>query len=177
MLNSITEINNKSFDISFVLSSIFLWLLFGFFSSLINCDIQKIILQNPIYMYISAFISFFFLFVIIDNNNSIPLYQLWIKTFIVFIMFVMLTKTKFYFSVLVVILLLTDQSILYHLKYIQKNNLDQKNIDLYNKIRFYINISIYVIIFIGFLHYMIRKYHKHGNSFSVKDFLLSKCNL
>ena len=116
----INYLNNNSFDFSLALGSLYLWLLFGFFSTLLNCDIQKYIMKHTILMYIGSLVAFFFLFTIIDDNNSIPLHLLWLKTIFVFIMFIMMTKTKYYFSIAVVILLLVDQSILYHMKYIQK---------------------------------------------------------
>lgn len=174
---NIKNINDNSFDVTLALSSLYLWLLFGFASSLINCDIQRYVLQNPIYLYIGTFIAFFFLFTIIDNSNAIPLYTLWLKTFVVFLIFIMIIKSKYYFAIPVLILLFIDQSISYHIKYINKKELDDKNIDLYNKIRFYINISIIILVFLGFIDFTYHKKRKHNENFSFSELILSKCKI
>lgn len=50
--------------------SFYLWLIFGFMSNLLNCDLQKII-QNNIYIkHISAIIAFYFLFIIFDEPKD-----------------------------------------------------------------------------------------------------------
>lgn len=170
------EYLNDSFDVSFVLSSLYLWLLFGLSSSLLNCDIQKYLLKNTLYLYISTFIGFFFLFTIMDDKKIIPIHYLWLKTFLVYILFIMLIKSKWYFSIPIIMLLLADQSIIYHIKYMeQENNLE--NMELLKDIRYYINIVIIVITIIGFIEYNYVKYREHKNTFSIKDLLLSRCNI
>ncbi len=65
-------------------------------------------------MWIHAFglTAFFFLFTILDSNNkSIYLVLVWVKTILIYVLFVLMTKSKWYFIVPVIILLLVDQTI------------------------------------------------------------------
>lgn len=88
----------------------------------------------------------------------------------------MLIKSKYYFSIPVILLLLIYQSVVYHIKYmIQENNI--KDIEYYNKIKYYINIIIIVITIIGFIEYIYNKYLEHKKDFSIINLILSKCKI
>lgn len=169
----LTEIPSSSFDVSYALSSMYLWLIFGFLSTLINCDLQKVIQKDTKVAYFGAFISLFFLFTIVDPNNKLPLYIIWGKTVLVFIVFIMLTKSKYYFSIPVISILLIMQSISYHIRYLEGKN---KDVDTsrYITINRYLNIAVIMIIIIGFIHYLNIRKNKDKPILSV---ILNKCNI
>jgi hypothetical protein len=86
-----------TFDTTNALSGMFLWIVFSFLASLINCDIQRMMRQNPLLIHMFGFTAFFFLFTLIDANNKTSLKTVWFKTFFVYLLFVMMTKAKWYF--------------------------------------------------------------------------------
>ena len=68
----------KYFDTSTALAGMYLWLLFGFFSSLLGCDLQRAVTNN-IYikqiiknMYKGSITSYIFLMSMINKKDIIP---------------------------------------------------------------------------------------------------------
>jgi hypothetical protein len=155
----------------------YLWLLFGFLSILINCDIQRLIKNNPIITHLVGLIAFFFLFTLIDANNKSDLVSTWIKTIYIYILFMLMIKSKWYFITPVLILLLIDQSIKKHLKYISGNSANKLNIQkqekLFVEISKYINMSIIIIIILGAIHYVYLQKIEYKSNFSFYKFLFS----
>jgi len=98
-----------------------------------------------------------------------------------------MVKSKWYFSLPVLALLVLDQSIKVHVEYTKKNHdnamkaqqatqspqdSDMENIPLYEKIRDILNIVIIAIIIIGFAVYAIRQRKTFGADFSWVKLLL-----
>ena len=87
-----------------------------------------------------------------------------------------MTKSKWYFSIPVLLLLLVDQSFKFQIEFIQKVDAKSNKINYYENIRKKVYISIIVLIVIGFIHYAIRQYKEFGSKFSVVKLLLySSC--
>jgi hypothetical protein len=112
----------QSFDTSTALAGLYLWLLFGFFSPLISCDLQRAISKNMYVKHLVALITFFFLLTVIDNDNDTGILATWVKTFVVYILFLMSTKNQLLASGTVLVLLIIDQTIKLHMQYILKHH-------------------------------------------------------
>tara|TARA_B110000858_G_scaffold196521_2_gene255540 strand:- start:3581 stop:4072 length:492 start_codon:yes stop_codon:yes gene_type:complete len=160
-------------DISNGLSGIYLWLIFGITLSLFNCKILKIINKYIYIRYITLLLSIFFLFIILEPENSKKhILILFINSLIIFILFIILIKINKFFSLSIFLLILINQVLQVHIKYIINNNLNNKNADYYNNIRIIINKIIYIFIIIGFIFIIIEK----GQKFNFLQFFQNnKC--
>lgn len=176
-MNTVAEFLDKSFDVKFALSALYLWLLFGYLSSMVNCDLQRLIQENWIFRHIIGLVSFLLLFTIIDLTStdiSIPI--ILVKTVVVYTIFLLLIKSKWYFSLPVLSLLVIDQLIKSHITYITNKNNKDERITYYNNVRKVLGIVIYILIFIGFIAYLIRQKMEFGDDFKITTFLFSsKC--
>jgi len=162
-----------TFDTSTALSSMYLWLLFGFLSTMINCDLQRFIHSHPLARHIVAFIAFFFLFTIIDTNNKTNMATIWVKTFVVYVLFILTTKSKWYFAMPVLGLLLIDQSIKKHVSLMQsQNKIDIDTTLKYKEASRFINVFVTATIIAGAIHYIFVQKQEYGKSFSYSKFFL-----
>lgn len=166
-----------TFDTTNALSGMFLWLIFGFLSHLINCDLQRFLTYNPFWIHFFGIIAFFFLFTLVDNNER-SIVIIWIKTVFVYFLFILMTKSRWYFAVPIIILLVITQSLKKELQMRVNNNLDvtefKKKQEIITNI---LQIVIIVLIFIGASHYLNIQYKEHKNDFSMVKFLftVTKC--
>lgn len=163
-------------DISNGLSAIYLWLIFSITLSLFNCKIVKAIKNNILLQYSTLFMSIFFLFIVLESENSKKhICVLLINSLIIFISFIILIKINKIFSILILILILFNQTLKVHINYLINNNIYKKNnniINYYKKIRNIINITICILIAIGFFYMII----ENNTSFSLyKFFSNNKC--
>ena len=165
---------NDLFDTRTALSGLYLWLLFGYLSSMISCDLQKLMTENNAIRHIVGIIAFFFLFTLIDSQNKshIHIGYIWLKTLIVYLIFILMTKSKWYFSISVLLLLIIDQSIKLHHDYMKNRNKQDPGLGSLITWRNYLSIGIYTIIGIGFIHYGLRQYKHFGSTFSWIKLLL-----
>jgi len=147
---------------------LYLWLLFGYLSSMVTCDLQKLMKDNILFRHFIGIVSFFFLFTI-HNSNNCHIIILLQKTILIYFIFLVMIKSKLYFALPVLFLLIIDQIIKYHKEYLYKKNKLDKSIKKYEYLRIIINKIIKFLIIIGFLDYVILQYLEFGN-----DFLLYK---
>lgn len=166
-----------TFDTTVALSGLYLWMLFGYLATMMNCDLQRFIKTHVFFRHIIAIVAFFFLFTLVDNDNKSHIGIIWCKTLFVYALYIMAIKSKWYFAFPVLGLLMIDQTIKMHVKYLDKKEKMGKYIDYYKYIRDNINNAIIVIIVIGFLHYVLRKHSQYGSKFSFYKLLISeKCS-
>ena len=160
-----------NYDSTFILSSAILWIMFGYLGKMMSCDLIKA-LNNPIILHIVGLISFFFLFAVVNNNSGNHIGYIWVKTIISYILFIMLGKTKWYFTIPVIVMLMVDQSLKLQCQYYQDTNdsYDPAGID---GARTVISYVIYGLIVTGFITYVIKQWGDHGEGFSWNKMLLS----
>ena len=165
------------FDVRTAIVGLYLWLLFGYLSNIVSCDIKKYITENIFFRHFVGLISFFLLFTVVDKDNDLDILNIWLKTCFVYFIFLLMTKSKWYFSIPTLILLIFDQSIKFQIDFDKNKNKKKNNIILYEKYRDILyNIIIFVIV-IGFIHYAIRQYYTFGSKFSfIKLLFHSTCN-
>lgn len=161
---------NNSFDTTTSLAALYLWVMLGAIYTLLNCDLQRALNSNILAKHITGIIAFFFLFNIVDPNNKSHIVTTLLKTFVVYTIFLMATKSKLPYIILSLALLFVDQILRNHVNYLQ--NVANNRIERYNKARKYIQIAILCSILIGFLHYLYRQKMDYGDKFSFYKFFL-----
>ena len=141
-------------------------------------------MNNVYFRHFIGVIAFFLLFTITDKDNDLNIGGIWIKTFFVYFIFLMMTKSKWFFSVPVLLLLIVDQSYKFEIDFIDKNKKENKKetikydneIQKYENIRTYLYYAIITLIVVGFIHYTLRQYKEFGSKFSFSKLLFySSC--
>jgi hypothetical protein len=100
------------FDTMDALSLILMWIIFGYLVVLLNCDLQRLLVNNPLFLHGMAILVVFFLMTTIDpNNKSANLFEIGLKTVFVYICFLLVTKSKWYFALPVIVVISIDQMI------------------------------------------------------------------
>ena len=163
--------SSNTFDTKTALSGLYLWLLFGYLSTMVSCDLQRWMKDSLLFRHFVGIIAFFFLFTVLDTSNKAPIGALWIKTFFIYAIFLMMVKSKWYFAIPVLLLLVGDQSLKAHADYIGKE--DKKGVEQIDMYRQMINKLIIALVIGGFFHYMFRQWNEFGDQFSFSTFLFS----
>lgn len=172
--NNIVNIEiDKNFDARNALAGLYLWLLFGFLSSMVSCDMQRWMHDSMLFRHFVGVVAFFFLFTIIDTNNTSPIYYIWIKTFIIYFIFLLMVKSKWYFSLPVFLILIVDQSLQSQINYLTKKNAKDPEIVIMHKTRNGLYIVLIALIIIGFIHYFFRQLAEFGSDFSPSKLLFA----
>ena len=165
-------------DIRTAIAGLYLWLLFGFLSSIVSCDVKRLMTHNVFVRHIVGIISFFLLFTVIESNNQLDVFSIWAKTVYIYFIFLLMTKSKWYFSIPVLLLLVVDQSLKFQIKFEEsrKENKENKENDptilRYENIRNNLYVCIIALIVAGFVHYTFRQYNEYGSKFSLVKLLL-----
>jgi hypothetical protein len=163
--------SNETFDSTNAMSSMFLWLIFGYLAAMLNCDLQRMLYKHPLWIHLFGITAFFFLFTILDTNNKSPIWIVWLKTLFIYFLFVLMTKSKWYFVVPVLVMLLIDQSIKKDLAMREARGDDTtKYKDRQEKITKILNITIIVVIVVGTIHYMFLQKLEYKSKFSMWEF-------
>jgi len=157
---------SNTFESTGAISMLMLWLLFGFLSTFVNCDLQRLMTQNIITRHVISLLAFFFLFTLIDSKAN--LLTTWIKTIVVYVLFILLTKNKWYIVLPVLALLLVDQSLK---RYKNEVTTDDGKTRIDNA-RSFLNKIIIVIILLGTLDYYLIQKAEYKNRFSFIKFFL-----
>lgn len=159
-------------DMRTAIAGFYLWLLFGFLSDMVSCDIKRLMTTNVYFRHIVGIISFFLLFTVIEPENETNIFSIWTNTFFIYFIFLLMTKSKWFFSIPVFLLLIIDQSLKFQIKFEEKQKSNKEAIIGYENIRDNIYKIIIVLIIVGFLHYTLNKYNEHGSNFSFVKLLI-----
>jgi len=162
-----------TFDTKTALSGLYLWLLFGFLSTMVSCDLQRWMRDSLPFRHLVGIIAFFFLFTILDSGNKAPVIALWVKTLFIYGLFLMMVKSKWYFSIPVLIVLVIDQSVKMHSEYLDKHLGAKEEVKNMEFVRQILNYVIIGLVVVGFGHYMLRQMAEFGDDFHMGTFLFS----
>jgi hypothetical protein len=110
----------------------------------------------------------------------LDVFSIWTKTVYIYFIFLLMTKSKWYFSIPVLLLLVVDQSLKFQIKFEEsrKENKEKENkendptILRYENIRNNLYVCIIALIVAGFVHYTFRQYNEYGSKFSLVKLLL-----
>jgi hypothetical protein len=167
-----------TFDTTNALSGMYLWLIFGYLSALLNCDLQRFIYQHPVVVHCFGIVAFFFLFTLLDTNNKTTITSIWVKTLFIYILFVLMTKSKWYFVLPVLAALLVDQTLKKAVAIKEASGEDVTRVrEQQQQYSHYINLTIILVILVGMAHYAILQREEYGEHFSWYTFFMgmSKC--
>ena len=168
MTSNIRSSWDSTFETKSALSGFYIWLLFGFLSISVSCDIQKWMSNKIWFRHLMGVVAFFFLFAVIDTTSSnYNVCIIWAKTLIVYFIFLLMTKSRGYFSIPVLILLVIDQTIKSQINYMERNKRDTSQLETMRNI---ITVLIAILIVIGFVDYI---FHQKS-SYSKEEFKYSK---
>ena len=168
--------SNKTFNTKDVLAALYLWLLFGYLSTMVGCDLQRYIVDSLVFRHFIGLISFFLLFTLIDSSNNTSVPNILIKTMYTYASFLFLIKVKAYFSIPILVLLVLDQAVKSQCAYLEKNSPDKVSDVSCDTLRDKISMLIIALVSIGFIHYFVRQYIEFGNNFSIVELLFGyKC--
>lgn len=175
LTDEVNVIDSKTFGMKYALSALYLWLLFGYLSSMVGCDLQRWMTKNQSFRHIIGIIAFFLLFTLFSENNDNHILSVLIKTVAVYFVFILMTKSKWYFSIPTLLLLVVDQGLKYQSTYLKKQ---KKSYETLDTIRSYIDYALVALIIFGFVSYGIRQKNTFGDKFSFLKLLFSnKCRL
>lgn len=156
----------------------------NFIGNTFSCKLQKLLQNNMIFKHLIGFMLLFFFNVFIGESRDIsPLNQL-LYTLVVYIIFIITTKTNIYFLLIVIFIMfinyLLNETIYFYKNKYDKNDKNDKNdkkedylykINLIKKIQFIICIIMVSLILIGFVIYIIQKYNEYNKEFKISKFL------
>ena len=183
-----------TFDTSSALAGMFLWITFSYLATMLNCDLQRTMQKHPLFMHLMGFTAFFFLFTLVGTSNATSIGVIFLKSIAVYVLFILITKSKWFFVLPVLAILLLDQ-ILKKWSTIKLNNYNSKvlsvddnredeklKLDLevsqQEKISKCLMAAVVVLIIIGSLQYMHYQYKDHAKfSFYKFFFTNSKCHV
>lgn len=171
---------SATFDTTNALSGMYLWIIFGYVATLLNCDLQRFLKTYPLAMHLAGLIAFFFLFTVIDTNNQSNIQTVWFKTVLTYFLFVLMTKSKWYFVVPVLALLLIDQTLKKDLAFRQADGQDTTAIEKRQDIiSSYINVLIIFLTIVGAIHYLILQRTEYGKQFDIFKFFFgwTRCKM
>lgn len=162
----------NSFEATTALAALFLWLMFNMFGGMLNCDLQRVIHTNPTVRNILAIVAFYFLFTVIDPNNNIHVGVVFAKTIVVYLLFVLLIKSRLVFAGTALSLLLVDQVLKNHVAYLEKKERDPAYVERFKRARAYIFWIFVAVAVVGTIDYFIKQKREHGERFSYKLFFM-----
>jgi hypothetical protein len=179
---SISPFGLSSFDTQTALSGFYLWLLFGFLSGLLSCDLQHLVNNNMYVRHLIALVCFFFLFTILDQNNNTSYWKVWLKTIFVYVIFLITTKTNAWASVIIVVILIADQTVKMEMAAVERSQ-DVSDPSVISKLkrlknfRHLLSYGLIVAALIGFIFYYMKQKKIYGEDFDAILFLLGnhKC--
>jgi small-conductance mechanosensitive channel len=160
----------------FLVISLMVWLIFGYISDTISCDIKRL-LKNIYIKQIFVILSIFFLFIIVGDNKKKSALMIIKESFILYVIYLLLTKNKWWFFIPVISLAVFHQLLKLETEYL-KNNTDEdkktdKKLDEFKKIQLYLEYLIVFLIIIGFIHYLFKQYIDHKKNFNFIKFLFT----
>ena len=167
-----TMLFEGTFDTTNALASMFLWIIFSYLAIMLNCDLQRFMISNLFFFHFMGYLAFFFLFTVLDPNNNSSIFVIYLKTLVVYLLFLCLVKSKWYFILPILILLLVDQSIKKEYSF-RKEKDPSLDTNVPDRISLIITYIIVGLILIGTIHYAIIQVVQHKQDFSIIKFFFS----
>lgn len=173
----LTDFKN-TFDTTNALCALFLWLLFGYLSSMVNCDLQRMIEGSLLVRHMVGILAFFFLFTLIDTSNAASVQTIFAKTFAVYALFLFTTKSKWFFALPILVLLMIDQVLKKQYEFKKRDGAgvaaeEAGSLDWYADANRYINVLVIALILMGVAHYAWLQRLEYGKRFSWKTFFFA----
>ena len=175
------DLTHKTFNLTSALAYMIFWIIFSFTTPLLNCDMRRLMTNNVYVQHLIGILGFFFLMAITSPNNTAPIYVVWLKSFLGYLIFMLFIKSDIYVAGVILLILGVDQTIAYHIDYLKQtelNNIDNKNIESIKYWEGVRDILMYVmglLIIIGVSIYVKHAYDTHNTKedmFSIIKFII-----
>ena len=153
-------------EIDTLLLVLYLSVIMGF-KSVVNCDVQRLLKKNVYANHFAVFCGF--LFLISVNNTLLSLRAIWIKSIVVYFLFMLFIKSQLWTVLTVFFLLVVDQSIKIFINDELKKD-QSKDVSTLIKAREYITYIIVGTILVGFFLYFLKQKSDHPKDFSFLTF-------
>ena len=156
---------------------LFITLSANFVAQTFSCRLKQFLENNQISKHIILLLTINFLININNSENVNPIDKLK-SSFLIWIGFLIFSKINLYY-IFVIFVLLLILYVMHDFKnyYKSKNTINQ---DIINKFNIYANIitiTMFIILFVGFIKYLIKQKKDHKNFDYIKFFLgTTKCN-
>lgn len=148
----------------------------NFLGELVSCKFREVLSSNMIIKHLLGLITFGFLVILagIDFENNNVYYEGIIITILLYIWFLLSTKTHVYITLIILLQFFIMYIISYRIKYLKNKKKSTNNLELINK---YILIITAIITIFGTIHYGYLKkieLNKRNEKFSLFYFLIGK---
>ena len=147
-----------TFDTTHAITTMFLWLTFNYVDPILNCDLQRILVNSDLAKHVLGIIAFYFLFTTIETSKKSSIAQMWLKTVTTYSIIMMMTKARWFFVVPALAIMLIDQSV--HREAIHLHSISLEHL------RFWLWVSAAALVIIGVIHYAYVQSKEKGADFS-----------
>ena len=162
--------------------AIYLIIACNFIGELFGCKFRQALQENMYLKHLFGFLTFAFLVILVsvDITNINNLILAFIYSIILYIWFVLTTKTHIYITAIVLLIFFTMYILTFRINELEKNeNLNNKEIEDLKKVNNILLIVALIITILGVLNYLILKkkeLEKRKQKFSYLTFLIGKSN-
>lgn len=136
----------------------------GRLGDLINCSVQRMVTKHLWLRHLIFIISIFLvraLPIFEDASSKTSLAEIWVFTLVVYVAFIMATKSKWYFVLPALALILIAEHV---------RDRDESFLSMRDTPGRFMIISAAIILVLGFLHYLVSKMRGKGRQFSLYHF-------
>jgi hypothetical protein len=153
---------------------LFLALSANFLGNTLNCSIQKILIDNVAIRHIFVLMIVYFTIDFTSKSSMSPL-EILKNSFIIYVLFILLTKQSYEMFIINILLLFTIFIIFVEINYENTNNIDSSNFVTLNN---YLQYILIITLVTGFVLYYNKEYDEHKDNFDNITFLLgtNKCS-
>lgn len=169
---------DKMDKINLPLEAIFIFILIisaNFLAPIFPCRVQSLLNNNMAAKHLFGFLTMIFFVVLTIPNSFTQFNILFSQSFILYILFILLTKTESYIFFIIFILLAILYIINLKIKHLEESkSKNKKHLIFYKTIVNYLTIIILFVLFIGVLSYLGQKKLEYKNKFNYLYFFLGK---
>lgn len=158
--------------------ALYLFISSNFLGELFSCKFREYLSSNMLIKHLLGLIAFGFIVILtkIDFEDDNVLFNGILLTFILYIWFILSTRTHVYITIIIVLLFFVMYIINYRVEYLKKKKKSTKNLESINK---YLLIFTAIITILGVINYGYLKKKElnlRNEKFNLFDFLIGKIN-
>lgn len=140
---------------------------------ILGCKLKQTLKSNIYVKHLIAFILLIFLIVLTNENYANKhLFEVLLIAILIYIWFIITTRTNIYIIIIILILLL----IIYYLDIKTKYENNEKIKENYKYLQITIFIIAIIITIIGFIQYTIKTYNEKKNNFDINKYIFGVIN-
>jgi len=163
-----------------ILTGVYLWLLFGYMSLYLNCDLQRILNNNSGMLHLFGFVTVFLLFTNqAPKDVRIHPGKLFLRTLSVYVLWILASKTKWYVILSVLFILFAYQMAILIIDYIYHPSVStteetRKKQNIKDKLALGVLVTLSTVVVFGVFDYMGHQMAERRDQFSFWDFFIKR---